>query len=52
MQFVPLSQSSQSLGQEEDDAQAADLIQGSQDMDDSSYNTYTLYGLYPNSILL
>ena len=51
-QFVPLSQPSQSFGQEEGDAQAADLIQGSQDMDDSSYNTYTLYGLYPNSILL
>lgn len=49
-QFVPLSQSSQSFGQEEDDAQAADLIQGSQDMDDAS--TYTLYGTYPNRIHL
>lgn len=48
-QFVPLSQSSQSVGQEEDDAQAADLIQGSQDADDS-YNNYTLYGTYPNRI--
>ena len=50
MQFVPLSQSSQSLGQEEDDAQAADLIQGSQDMDNAS--THTLYGMYPNRIHL
>ena len=47
---MPLSQSSQSLGQEEDDAQAADLIQGSQDMDNAS--TYTLYGMYPNRIHL
>lgn len=44
-QFVPLSQSSQSFGQEEDDEQAADLIQGSQDVDDSVYSTYMLYGM-------
>lgn len=46
-QFVPLSQSSQSLEQE-DDAQAGYLVQGSQDIDDSSYSTYMLYGMYPN----
>lgn len=51
-QFVPLSQPSPSFGEEEDDAQAGDLIQGSQDMDDPSYNNYTLYGTYPNSIRL
>lgn len=43
-QFVPLSQSSQAIGQQEDDEQAADLIQGSQDMDDSVYATFILYG--------
>lgn len=46
-QFVPLSQSSQS-SEQEDDAQAGDLVQGSQDIDDSSYSTYMLYGMYPN----
>lgn len=39
-QFVPLSH-----GQDEDDEQAAGLIQGSQDMDDSVYSTYMLYGM-------
>lgn len=45
---APSYQSSQSFRQEEDDAEAADLIQGSQDVDDSSYGTYMLYGMYPN----
>lgn len=43
-EFVPLSQLSQS-GADEDDAQAADLIQGSQDVDDASFNDYALYGM-------
>ncbi|RAL05550.1 DEAD/DEAH box helicase [Aspergillus ibericus CBS 121593] len=43
--FVPPSQSSQVYGgEDEDDAQAADLIQGSQDVDDSSIGTYIHYG--------
>ncbi|KAI9924450.1 hypothetical protein ASPWEDRAFT_56533 [Aspergillus wentii DTO 134E9] len=39
--FVPLSQAS---GADEEDAQAADLVQGSQDIDDSSYSNYLGYG--------
>lgn len=45
-QFVPLSQLSQISGADEDDAQAADLIQGSQDFDDASFNDYVLYGMF------
>lgn len=43
-EFIPLSQLSQSAA-DEDDAQAADLIQGSQDLDDASFNNYALYGM-------
>ncbi|RMJ28381.1 SNF2 family helicase [Aspergillus sp. HF37] len=51
VQFIPLSQihqpipstGSQPTGGDEDDAQAADLVQGSQDIDDSSLNDVTLY---------
>ncbi|KAL2825635.1 SNF2 family N-terminal domain-containing protein [Aspergillus cavernicola] len=43
--FVPLSQASQvSLGEDEDDAGAADLIQGSQEGEDSSDTTQLHYG--------
>ncbi|PYI09985.1 hypothetical protein BO78DRAFT_435423 [Aspergillus sclerotiicarbonarius CBS 121057] len=50
--FVPLSQSSQVYGgDDEDDAQAADLIQGSQDVDDSSIGTYIHYGDLPTKIV-
>jgi SWI/SNF-related matrix-associated actin-dependent regulator of chromatin subfamily A3 len=52
VQFIPLSQIAQLIpstggqptGGDEDDAQAADLIQGSQDIDDSPLNDVTLYG--------
>lgn len=44
-EFLPLSQFSQAIGQQEDDEQAADLVQGSQDMDDSVYATFILYGM-------
>ncbi|KAL4788063.1 SNF2 family N-terminal domain-containing protein [Aspergillus varians] len=43
--FVPLSQASQvSLDEDEDDAGAADLVQGSQVVDDSSDTTQLHYG--------
>lgn len=45
-EFIPLSQFSQSAA-DEDDAQAVDLIQGSQDLDDATFNDYALYGM-PN----
>lgn len=45
-EFLPLRQSSQGTGQQEDDEeQATDLVQGSQDMDDSVYATFILYGI-------
>ena len=44
-EFFPLSQLPQISGTDEDDAQAADLIQGSQDFDDASFNDYVLYGM-------
>lgn len=43
-EFLPLRQSSQATGQQEDDEQATDLVQGSQEMDDSNYATFILYG--------
>ncbi|PWY85763.1 hypothetical protein BO94DRAFT_566501 [Aspergillus sclerotioniger CBS 115572] len=50
--FMPLNQSSQVYGgEDEDDAQAADLIQGSQVVDDSSIGTYIHYGDMPTKIV-
>lgn len=53
VQFIPLSQVAQPIpstggqptGGDEDDAQATDLVQGSQDINDSSLNDVTLYGM-------
>lgn len=46
IESTPSSQSTQAAGADEDDAQAADLIQGSQDFDDDTANSYTLYGMF------
>lgn len=43
-EFLPLNQLSQVAGADEDDAQAADLVQGSQDVDESSMGSFVLYG--------
>lgn len=43
-EFLPLNQLSQVVGADEDDAQAADLVQGSQDVDESSMGSFVLYG--------
>lgn len=43
-QYMPLSQVA---GADEDDAPAEDVIQGSQDADESSVSSAILYGLFP-----
>lgn len=43
-QYMPLSQVA---GADEDDAQAEDVVQGSQDADESSVSSAMLYGLFP-----
>lgn len=45
-EFIPFSELYQPALTDEDDTQAADLIQGSQDFDDTSLNDYTLYGIF------
>ena len=45
-EFIPFSELYQPTLTDEDDTQAADLIQGSQDFDDTSLNDYTLYGIF------
>lgn len=42
--FIPLNQLSQATSADEEDAQAADLIPGSQDGDESSSSNSILYG--------
>ena len=43
-EFLPLNQLSQVVGADEDDAQATDVIQGSQEEDGSSLSSNILYG--------
>jgi SWI/SNF-related matrix-associated actin-dependent regulator of chromatin subfamily A3 len=47
--FIPLPPLSQVYGVDEDDDQAADVVQGSQEVDESSLTTYILYGMDPSS---
>ncbi|PYH99485.1 hypothetical protein BO71DRAFT_369134 [Aspergillus ellipticus CBS 707.79] len=51
--FVPLSQASQVYagGDDEDDAQAADVVQGSQEANDPSDGSYMHYGDLPTKIV-
>jgi SWI/SNF-related matrix-associated actin-dependent regulator of chromatin subfamily A3 len=42
--YIPLNQLSQATGVDEEDAQAADLVQSSQDVDESSLASFVLYG--------
>ena len=42
--FLPLNQLSQVDGADEEDAEAVELIQGSQDVDESTLSTNILYG--------
>lgn len=47
-EFLPLNQLSQVAGADEEDAEAAELVQGSQDVDESSLSTNILYGKRSN----
>lgn len=42
--YIPLNQVSQVTGADEEDSQAADLVQSSQDVDESSLASFVLYG--------
>ena len=42
--YIPLNQLSQVTGADEEDAHAEDLIQSSQDVDESSLASFVLYG--------
>ncbi|KAJ5573642.1 uncharacterized protein N7459_008069 [Penicillium hispanicum] len=50
-EFLPLNQLSQVAGADEEDAEAAELVQGSQDVDESSMSTNILYGCLPTKIV-
>ncbi|KAJ5851612.1 uncharacterized protein N7529_010997 [Penicillium soppii] len=49
--FIPLPPLSQVYGVDEDDDQAADVVQGSQEVDESSLTTYILYGVVSTQIV-
>lgn len=44
--FIPLNQLSQVDGAEDEDAQAAELVQSTQDSGESSMGDYILYGMH------
>jgi SWI/SNF-related matrix-associated actin-dependent regulator of chromatin subfamily A3 len=50
--FIPLPPLSQGFGVDEEDDEAADIVQDSQEVDESSLTTYILYGMHPSSIFL
>lgn len=43
--FIPLNQLSQVVGADEEDEEALDVIQGSQEVDETSLTTSILYGM-------
>lgn len=49
--FIPLPPLSQVFAFDQDDDQAADVVQGSQEVDDYSLTTYILYGMHSSSDL-
>ncbi|KAJ5933756.1 hypothetical protein N7454_006085 [Penicillium verhagenii] len=50
-EFLPLSQASQFAGGDDEDAQAAELVQGSQALDESGLSNTMLYGSLENKIV-
>jgi SWI/SNF-related matrix-associated actin-dependent regulator of chromatin subfamily A3 len=50
-EFIPLPALSQDFGVDEEDDQAADVVQGSQEVDESSLTTYILYGMHSSIAL-
>ncbi|KAJ5165354.1 Zinc finger RING-type [Penicillium coprophilum] len=49
--FIPLNQLSQVAGADEDDEEALDVIQGSQEVDETSLTTSILYGIVSTKIV-